>query len=257
MLVALRNPLKMSAYQAWVVQLPTRSIVLRNVLVILLACVASSVDAFSYLKLERVFPANMTGNTVQLGLAIARSDWHAFSRSGVALLGFVIGGAVGALLVRKVQRAAWSASMTQALLVELLVLGVTAALYLASDPRQNEGTLLVLIALGSAAMGLQSSAIQGLSIAGVATTYITGTMTTALNRVVQRARYTAGLSAEKGTGSWLLILIWSMYRLAAIGTVATTSISTGLALGVPITVLAAVVTIAWVWATDRASSNER
>jgi uncharacterized membrane protein YoaK (UPF0700 family) len=34
------------------------------VLVVLLACVAGGVDAFSYLSLERVFPATMTGNTL-------------------------------------------------------------------------------------------------------------------------------------------------------------------------------------------------
>jgi uncharacterized membrane protein YoaK (UPF0700 family) len=73
------------------------------------------------LNLERVFPANMTGNTVQLGLAIAQLEWAAFSRSGVALLGYVIGVAIGAPIVRKVKREAWSASITRALLLEVLV----------------------------------------------------------------------------------------------------------------------------------------
>ncbi len=42
----------------------------RNALVVLLAIVAGFSDALGYVGLGRVFTANMTGNTILLGLAI-------------------------------------------------------------------------------------------------------------------------------------------------------------------------------------------
>jgi uncharacterized membrane protein YoaK (UPF0700 family) len=59
------------------------SITIRNVLVLLLACVAGSVDAVSYMSLGHVFTANMTGNTVLLGLALGQAESQAVARSGV------------------------------------------------------------------------------------------------------------------------------------------------------------------------------
>jgi len=52
----------------------TRSITIRNMLLLLLACAAGAIDAISYLGLGRVFTANMTGNTVLLGLALVQAD---------------------------------------------------------------------------------------------------------------------------------------------------------------------------------------
>jgi uncharacterized membrane protein YoaK (UPF0700 family) len=49
------------------------------------------VDAASYLALGRVFTANMTGNAVLLGVALARSSGTDATRSGAALGGFVSG----------------------------------------------------------------------------------------------------------------------------------------------------------------------
>ena len=47
---------------------------LKNALVLLLTAAAGYVDAVSYLALGRVFTANMTGNTVLLGLALVQRD---------------------------------------------------------------------------------------------------------------------------------------------------------------------------------------
>jgi hypothetical protein len=96
---------------------------------------------------------------------------------------------------------------------------------------------------------LQSSSRSiRLSISGVVTTYITGAITTAVRRIMQRPRSATNPAASTTTGEWkLLALVWGMYLLAAIGTVAMTYISPYLALGVPIMLLAKVVMIALVW----------
>ena len=62
------------------------SITLRNELVLLLACVAGSVDAVSYMGLGHVFTANMTGNTVLLGMALGQAESQAVARSSLALM---------------------------------------------------------------------------------------------------------------------------------------------------------------------------
>src|SRR5215210_549077 len=70
----------------------------RNAMVVLLSVAAGCVDAVSYLGLGRVFTANMTGNTVLLGLSLGQADWQAALRSGVALAGFIMGVAVGTVI---------------------------------------------------------------------------------------------------------------------------------------------------------------
>ncbi|MGI8882318.1 MAG: DUF1275 family protein [Jatrophihabitans sp.] len=60
---------------------------------------AASTDSLSYLGLGRVFPANMTGNTVLLAIDTATGGGQSALRSLLALAGFVFGAAVAALVV--------------------------------------------------------------------------------------------------------------------------------------------------------------
>jgi uncharacterized membrane protein YoaK (UPF0700 family) len=63
----------------------------QNALLLSLAGAAGCIDALSYLGLGQVFTANMTGNTVLLGVALCRARWWAVARSGAALVGFLTG----------------------------------------------------------------------------------------------------------------------------------------------------------------------
>lgn len=54
-----------------------------------LAVVAAATDALSYLGLGKVFPANMTGNTVLLGIGIAEIA-SADSVNGAVLIPLVV-----------------------------------------------------------------------------------------------------------------------------------------------------------------------
>lgn len=56
------------------------------------------VDAISYLGLGRVFTANMTGNVVLLGFALARTPGFTVLGPVVALAAFLAGSAVGGAL---------------------------------------------------------------------------------------------------------------------------------------------------------------
>jgi uncharacterized membrane protein YoaK (UPF0700 family) len=148
----------------------------RNTMVLVLTWTASAVDAISYLGLGHVFTANMTGNAVLLGLAIGQGQGLAALRSMIALAGFVLGAALGAIIVQKgPQHTDWPAAVTRAVVVEGSILGVfTLAWHLGA---RNGITLYALITLSALAMGIQSAAIRHLKVPGVATTFITGTIT--------------------------------------------------------------------------------
>ena len=60
-----------------------------------LTIVTGLVDTFSYLLLGHVFVANMTGNVVFLGFAIAGAKGFSIPASLVALGSFVVGALVG------------------------------------------------------------------------------------------------------------------------------------------------------------------
>ncbi len=148
----------------------------RNTMVLVLTWAASAVDAISYLGLGHVFTANMTGNAVLLGVAIGQGQGLAALRSIIALAGFVVGAALGAIIVEKgPQQTDWPVAVTRAVLVEGVILGLfTLAWHLGV---RNGAILYALITLSALAMGIQSAAIRHLKVPGIATTYITGTLT--------------------------------------------------------------------------------
>jgi uncharacterized membrane protein YoaK (UPF0700 family) len=139
---------------------------------------AGCIDAISYLGLGHVFTAMMTGNTVLLGLALAQGEALAALRSIVALIGFSFGVFVGAMIVERDSKPAeWPAAVTAALAVETVILTTFAVTSFLSGPVRTAGVTYWMIVLLALAMGIQSAAVRRLGVPGIATTYITGTLT--------------------------------------------------------------------------------
>src|ERR687889_712542 len=67
-------------------------------LLLALTAVAGLVDAASYLGLGHIFTANMTGNVVFLGFAVAGVRGLSVTRSLTALLAFLLGALLGGRL---------------------------------------------------------------------------------------------------------------------------------------------------------------
>jgi uncharacterized membrane protein YoaK (UPF0700 family) len=195
--------------------------------IFLLTWTAGCSDAISYLGLGHVFTANMTGNTVLLGLDIEQGAGLAVLRSAVALGGFCLGAYAGAFLVERGQEAATGTPrVTIALTIEAVLLAVFAAIWLltGANPRAG-GVVNALIALSALAMGLQSALVRSLGIAGIATTYITGTLTNLMAGVARWTRITARAAPgkEAGTGTrsnepalGRLAAVWIIYVLSAL-----------------------------------------
>jgi uncharacterized membrane protein YoaK (UPF0700 family) len=158
-------------------------------MLVMLSLAAGCVDAVGYLGLGQIFVANMTGNTVLLGLALGQAKGQAALRAMVALAGFVVGVAAGAAVVGAGrERSAWSPAVTAALALELVVLVAFAVGWFLAEAEPAGLAVYPLIVLPSLAMGVQSAAVRRLGIPGVATTYITGTLTDLTEGAIARLR---------------------------------------------------------------------
>lgn len=205
-----------------------------GVLLLALTVVAASIDALSYLGLGHVFPANMTGNTVLLGIGLATGDVDAAARSATALGGFVLGAAVvgGALAGRRPSGAAFTT-------VVLIEIGMTAALagwWLGVGVGAPAGAARYgLIALAGATMGAQSGLTRSLAVP-VATTYITGTWTGVSAGVATLLRRRASQGAG-GRSLALQALVVVSYLAAAAGSAVAYRFIGAAATAVPLAVL--------------------
>ncbi|MBV8674799.1 MAG: DUF1275 domain-containing protein [Acidobacteriaceae bacterium] len=157
----------------------------RDVLLCLLAICAGSADGWSYSGLGHAFVANMTGNTVLLGLSVFAIHGDVLHPL-MSLIFYALGVMGGSLLTRNVQPQAgdirWPRRVSITLLLEaLLLLGAGTAwfsMHPSGAPRPTHNFLHCCVAF---AIGLQSAAMLQLKIPGVVTTYITGTWTTLMS----------------------------------------------------------------------------
>lgn len=177
----------------------------RNGLLLLLVVVAGYVDALSYLFL-RVFPANMTGNTVLIGIAAVQLDGMHLRHSAVALAGFIAGVAIGVLIAgRRAPPAVWPRAVTLSLGIEAGVLAIFALAWRSTEVPE-------LIGIAALAMGLQSAAISRLDVDGIGGTFITGTLTRLVARALTAVRPNV---ADTDHGGGLLALVWILYLAGA------------------------------------------
>jgi uncharacterized membrane protein YoaK (UPF0700 family) len=145
-------------------------------LLLILTFVTGLVDAISYLKLGHVFVANMTGNVVFLGFAVAGAQEFSAPASLAALAAFLVGALAGGRLGSTTgqHRGRFLAIVT---LVKILL--VAAALVVATivvNP-DNELVHYALIILLALAMGVQNAAARRLAVPDLTTTVLTLTLT--------------------------------------------------------------------------------
>ncbi|MFJ1580766.1 MULTISPECIES: YoaK family protein [unclassified Streptomyces] len=144
------------------------------------------VDAVSYLRLEHVFVANMTGNVVFLGFSLAERYRLPVLAPIVAMAAFVLGAFLGGRLSRFLggRPRFW---LVCAFACQAAGLTLT-ALLLATGVLRAEGRItLVIIALLGACSGLQNATVRLLAPRDLMTTVLTQTLT--------------GLSAESVLGA--------------------------------------------------------
>jgi uncharacterized membrane protein YoaK (UPF0700 family) len=145
-------------------------------LLLVLTVVTGLVDAVSYLKLGHVFVANMTGNIVFLGFAIAGATDFSLPASVVAVGAFVAGALMGG-------RLGASAGKHRGRLLAIAIyiqIGLVGAAFIAStqatDFDTGPGRYVLIVFLGLA-MGLQNATARRLAVPDLTTTVLTLTLT--------------------------------------------------------------------------------
>ena len=141
-------------------------------LMVLLTVVTGLVDTFSYLVLGHVFVANMTGNVVFAGFALAGAPGFSLTATVVALAAF----AAGAFLGGRIIRYAWSHRarvLFLALVLEVLVVAGAWLMAEVSGPPSEAATRYLLIALLGLGMGVQNAAARALAVPDLTTTVLT------------------------------------------------------------------------------------
>ncbi|HLL53209.1 MAG TPA: YoaK family protein [Myxococcaceae bacterium] len=153
----------------------------RDRLVFLLTWIGGYVDAFGFLVLDRTFTANMSGNSVDLGVRIGRDPATAFQRFWPILM-FVLGVSLTGALVQVAKRRRSRSLRTAPLGLELLLLSLLFVFSPLHEVRQEAIPAFQfygLIALAAFAMGLQNAISTRFAGRSVRTTHITGTLTRA------------------------------------------------------------------------------
>jgi uncharacterized membrane protein YoaK (UPF0700 family) len=156
----------------------------RDALVVLLTAAAGATNVLSLTGLGGVPASIMTANLVLVGLSITRHEgaigWHA----GAALAGFVAAVFLTSRLIRAhdkdaddAKRSVWPRPVTVAIAAEAFpLIGVAVAWGLTAG-RPAGATQLTLCAAAAFAMGMQSAAVRALGVAGLSSTFFTGTLT--------------------------------------------------------------------------------
>jgi uncharacterized membrane protein YoaK (UPF0700 family) len=172
-----------------------------------LCLIAGFVDAVGYFEHGHVFTANMTGNTVLLGAAIAYGDWLALTYAAT-IVSFALGVATSTLL--KLARVALPA---------LLVIagGLLGAIQLI-----DLGSFALLSAL-SFVMGLQGGAIATFSGIRLPTVVVTSTLVNLIDGLIRRGFQRRAVRAGAPPPSHVahLAAAWIAYGVGGAAAVAT------------------------------------
>jgi uncharacterized membrane protein YoaK (UPF0700 family) len=209
----------------------------RQSLVVTLAVVSGATDAIGLVGLGGAFTSVMTGNLVILGVSASSSDGARALSSGLAIVAFCAGAALGARLAGnpRPDDPIWPRPVTVALTVELLFFLAYAVGWWATGGAPGPGLGLALLLSTAVALGIQSSTVQRFGVSGMSTTYLTGTLTTVVIRLASgrgvrevwhSIEILLGLVAGAAAGTALVLLapmLAPVLQLVALGAVIVTA----------------------------------
>jgi len=162
-------------------------------LLLALTFLTGVVDATSYLRLGHVFVANMTGNIVFMGFALAGAGNISLTASLAALGAFLLGALAGGWLAARnrshrghILRTAVAAQALLMLIALLLALG-------AVEPIHGAWRYALIVPL-ALAMGMQNAAVQRLAVPELTTTVLTKTLTS----IASEAKALGGAGSQVG-----------------------------------------------------------
>ncbi len=148
----------------------------------LLAAVGGYVDAVGFVALFQLFIAHQSGNSAGLGVALGAGTWSAAWPRGVAIGAYLVGIALGTLLV---EVARWRGARSTGVVVaaaELAALGAAFGVGAATSHASHISPAATVpyataAACLAGAMGLQTVMLRRVGRRTVRTTFVTGVLT--------------------------------------------------------------------------------
>ncbi len=194
------------------------------------------VDAVSILALGRVFVANMTGNVVFVGFAVAGAPGFSLRASLLGLAGFLIGAAVGGRVI------SWSGDDRARLLAitasgEAVLVGVATVVIARATATSDLSGADVAVLLLAIATGAQNAAARNLAVPDLTTTVLTMTLT-GLAADIRKGARSAQLARR-------LLAVVSMFGGAVVGALLVLHRGPAIPLIVGTALLALVAAAAW------------
>lgn len=140
---------------------------------LVLTVASGAIDAVTFLRFDRVFVANMTGNILFLGFAVNPSSGLSPASQAVALAGFIIGVSAGSRIGRALasQPRTWliTALGTEAVLLALVAILMAEGVF--------SRTVLPAIGVLAVGLGIQLATARRLAVPDVSTAVLTMTLT--------------------------------------------------------------------------------
>jgi uncharacterized membrane protein YoaK (UPF0700 family) len=169
----------------------------------LLTLIAGIADAVGFITMGGVFAANMTGNTVLAGIAIAQGEHHDAMRHLTPLVAFFLGAMLARLLLRVWHKAAVP------LLIEAVIIAGLGFLSVEREP-----AVLIL----AFAMGLQAAGMTHFGGTAISTVVVTSTLARTAEATLDSIWRSQQAPLPPVARPWLLALSWTGYLAgAAIG----------------------------------------
>jgi uncharacterized membrane protein YoaK (UPF0700 family) len=200
-------------------------------ILVALTVVTGVVDAVSYLALGHVFVANMTGNVVFLGFALAGAPGLSAPASLAALGAFLLGAlAGGCIAVRSGEHQGRHLRTATTTATVSLLLAVTIAAIVGQPV--SEAARYPLIVPLAIAMGIQNATARRLAVPDLTTTVLTLTLT----GIAADSRLAGGTG---GHPARRLIAVTAMFTGALLGALLVTHVDLVLPLSIAAGLIAA------------------
>jgi uncharacterized membrane protein YoaK (UPF0700 family) len=205
------------------------------ILLLALTIVTGLVDAVSILQLGRVFVANMTGNVVFIGFAVAGAPGFSLTASLVALAGFLAGAAAAGPLTRRLSPDR-ARLLGYAVGVEVMLVGAATIVVAAVSMPPPPGVRDAVAGLLAVALGVQNTVARGLAVPDLTTTVLTMALT--------------GIAADLRAGATQaiarrLLSVAAMFSGALAGALLVIHDDTAFALVAAVGLLVIVAAVAW------------
>lgn len=148
-----------------------------------------AIDVTTLTRHGGVFASVITGNLVLTGFALANANAALVAHTATAVAGFIVGVAVGSRVTgaRDPDGPRWPLRVTVALGVEFVVLSGFTIGWEETGGAPTGSAQLASLGTAAIGMGLQSAAARALGVT-VATTYLTGTLTSVIAGLTRSPR---------------------------------------------------------------------